>query len=108
MRLNANFITLCLVAALIAGPAGVLAQSLEVKSTLPVQNDQDVTVDTDISVTFSADVNAATINGSSFVVHTNSTGQRDGTISYNAGTRTATFNPDVDFAEGEVISLILT
>lgn len=82
--------------------------ALSVFSTLPVQNELDVAANTDISVTFNTDMQAGTINGNTFVVHTSTTGQHNGIISYDPGTRTATFDPDVDFAEGEMVTVVLT
>jgi photosystem II stability/assembly factor-like uncharacterized protein len=77
-------------------------------STSPVRNQLNVGTDANISVTFDANMNAATLNDSTFVVHGRSTGRHSGVISYNNISRTATFNPVRDFAVGEPVTVVLT
>ena len=65
-----------------------------VLSTTPTNNATNVAVNSSISVVFSEDMSAATIDGTSFTVKT-TVGATPvaGTVSYNAATRTATFAP---------------
>lgn len=77
-----------------------LAQAPQIVSITPSQNELNVPIDTDISVTFDIDMNDATINGSTFVVHALTTGLHEGEISYDAPSRTAILDPAHDFAEG--------
>jgi len=77
-------------------------------SHTPTQNALNIPKNTDISVTFGLDLNPATINDSTFVVHASQTGLRTGTYNYDSGTKTATFNPDNNFVVGEIITIILT
>jgi len=77
-------------------------------STSPTQNELNVPVNTNISVTFDKDMDEATINDSTFVVNARSTGLHEGTITYNNGTRTATLDPINDFDVGEVVTVVLT
>ncbi len=61
----------------------------EVTSLLPLDGAVDVPVTTVLKVSFSEPMDAATINGSSFVV-----GGVTGTVSYHGPTQTAIFTPD--------------
>ena len=79
-----------------------------VLSTSPTQNELNVSVNSNVSVTFDIDMDETTINSSSFVVNARSTGLHDGTISYNGPTKTATFDPTLDFHAGEVVTVLLT
>ncbi len=119
------------VLALFAGSATVLAQSPSIVSTSPVQNELNVPVNTNISVTFDMDMDSSTINDSTFVVHARSTGLHAGTFDYVFDTidiqidttvigsdtvfdttfvlsTTATLDPSIDFAVGEVVTVVLT
>jgi len=84
----------------------VLAQ--EIVSVNPVQNALNISKNTNISVTFNEDMNASTINDSTFIVHSFQTGLQTGTYGYDTGTKTATFNPDNNFTVGEIVYVILT
>lgn len=85
-----------------------LAQIPHVLSTSPTQNELNVAPSTIIYVTFDIDMDASTIDGSTFVVNARSTGRHFGTIGYNSEARTAFLDPAQDFEEGEVISVSLT
>jgi M6 family metalloprotease-like protein len=74
----------------------------------PGQNQLNVPVSTDISATFDRDMDETTMNDSTFVVNARSTGFHQGTISYDSPTKTATFDPLVDFDVGEVVTVVLT
>jgi len=76
--------------------------------TSPTQNELNVPVSANISVTFNEDMDETTINDSTFVVNSRSTGLHKGTITYNSQTRTATLDPTEDFDVGEVVTVILT
>ena len=80
----------------------------DIVSTSPAQNELNVPVSTDISVTFDIDMDQATINDSTFVVNAWSTGLHQGTITYNSLTKTATLDPDSNFAVGEIVTVVLT
>ena len=77
-------------------------------STSPVQNELNVPVSPNISVTFNTTMDSTTINDTTFVVNARSTGLHQGTISYNNLARTATLDPLEDFDEGEVVTVVLT
>jgi hypothetical protein len=79
-----------------------------IASILPIQNALNVPVNLNISVTFNRDMDETSLNDSTFVVNARCTGLHHGTISYNSQTRTATFDPDEDFDEGEVVTVVLT
>lgn len=86
----------------------VQAQTPQVVSTVPTRNELDVSVSSNISATFSIDMNASTIGSSTFLVSGLSSGPIQGTVTYDVPSRTATFNPSSDFLAGEQINVILT
>ncbi|MEZ4733536.1 MAG: FG-GAP-like repeat-containing protein [Caldilineaceae bacterium] len=63
---------------------------------------------TTIRVTFSADVNMATVNAQTFVVQSHLRGRLSGSFAYEEGTRTLTFTPTRAFAQGEGVTVIAT
>jgi len=86
----------------------VSAQVPVVVSTTPSQNELNILTSSDITVTFDIEMDASTINDSTFVVHALTTGSHSGIISYDSPSKTATFTSDNGFAEGEVVTAILT
>jgi hypothetical protein len=74
----------------------------------PRENELNVLVNTNISVTFAMDMDETTINDSTFVVNAMSTGLHQGTITYDSQTKTATLDPLEDFDEGEAVTVVLT
>ncbi|RKX27401.1 MAG: hypothetical protein DRP45_01190, partial [Candidatus Zixiibacteriota bacterium] len=78
-----------------------------VVSTSPAQNELNVSVASDISVTFDADIDPASVDVTSFIVRGNWTGLYSGSYVVSPG-ETVTFNPDNDFPAGEVITVTLT
>ncbi len=99
-------ILMLLLVLLWAAPA--FAQAPTVVSTIPAQNELNVPVSTNVSVTFDLDMDETTINDSTFVVNARSTGLHEGAITYDGPSRTATFDPLDDFEEGEVVTVVLT
>ena len=84
------------------------AQTPHIVSTSPGQNELNVLPETNIAVVFDIEMNSTTINNSSFIVNTRSTGVQTGILSYNSGNRTVYFDPDSDFEAGEVVSVVIT
>ena len=84
------------------------AQTPHVVSTTPAQNTLNVSVTTNISVTFDIDMDPATINDSTFVVNAMATGLYTEAIAYDGLTLTATFDPAEDFVPGELVTVVLT
>jgi len=74
----------------------------------PPPNAVGVPRGTNIMVTFGAAAAPGTDWNSSFVVHGSLSGLIGGSFSYDTVSRTATFDPTVDFAPGEVVSITLT
>ncbi|MBN2709436.1 MAG: VCBS repeat-containing protein [Calditrichaceae bacterium] len=93
-----------LITVLLFGTA--LAQTII--STLPVQNQLNVDRETNISVTFDTDMDQSTINSNTFVIHGSQTGLHSGSYTYDNSSRTATFDPALPFAAGEIAAVILT
>lgn len=80
----------------------------QVVSVNPIQNAINISPGTNISVTFDTDMDASSINDTTFIAMGNLSGLHLGSISYSSGTQTATLNPSVDFIVGEVATIILT
>ena len=100
-------VPICMAFAILWSPAG-FSQIPHVVSTSPAQNALDVPISTSVSVTFDVDMDETTINDSTFVVNSRSTGLHLGSITYDCPTKTATFDPVEDFDEGEVVTVVLT
>jgi hypothetical protein len=96
------------IAVLILWSVTAFAQAPTIVSTSPVQNALNVPTNTNISVTFDINMDYTTFNESTFVVNARSTGLHRGTITYDIPTKTATMNPTKDFAEGEIVTVVLT
>ncbi|UCD16200.1 MAG: Ig-like domain-containing protein [Candidatus Zixiibacteriota bacterium] len=79
-----------------------------VVSTSPEANEVDVPVSTIITATFDVDMDETTINASTFLVSGSSSGTKNGMITYDNPTRTASFQPLSDFDENEVVTVELT
>jgi M6 family metalloprotease-like protein len=67
---------------------------LSVTSTVPAANATGVAVNTTIRATFNRSMNSTTINTTTFTLNNGVTG----TVSYDAGTKTATFTPSANLA----------
>jgi hypothetical protein len=94
--------------AILGYSAPTLAQSPSVVSVSPDQNQLALAQSVNVSATFDTDMDEATITSSSFLVGGSSSGPHAGLISYDGPSRTATLDPSVDFAAGEVVTVILT
>lgn len=87
---------------------GNLLAQPQVASVTPRQNEINVPLTSAIAVTFSEDINTATLNAATFLTYGNQTGFYSGFLSFDAPTRTARFQPDRFFKDGEIISVTLT
>lgn len=107
--------------ALLLGPLGVAALALGGAATglpldgpphvlyiSPSPNAIDVPTSTSIRVTFDSQMDGATINSSTFVVYCDITGPHAGAVTYDPGTRMATFYPASSFDIGTLVSVVLT
>ncbi|MEE9555071.1 MAG: FG-GAP-like repeat-containing protein [candidate division Zixibacteria bacterium] len=89
--------------------AAVSAQvTPQIGIVIPSQNEIGAPSNTSVSVTFSIEMDASSINSSSFIVNSNSTGLHSGGISYVDETFTAVMVPDIMFRGGEVVTVVLT
>jgi hypothetical protein len=88
--------------------APVFAQAPQIVSTSPTQNELNVPLSANISVTFDVDMDETTFNHSTFVVNARCSGLHLGTITYDGPSRTVTFDPLEDFDDGEVVTVVLT
>jgi methionine-rich copper-binding protein CopC len=81
---------------------------VKVNSTSPSAHAIDINKTSNITATFNVDMNSATMVDSTVVVHGSITGKIAGSISYNSGSKTVTFNPTSDLVAGEEVSMTLT
>ena len=86
----------------------LVAQIHPIVSIYPAQNAQHVPLDATIFVTFDREMDAASFNNTTFIVHGSQTGRLSGTYSYYAGIYTATFTPSGTFKAGEQVRITLT
>ena len=77
-------------------------------ATSPVNNANEVARTTNLTATFSREMNPATINGTTFTLKDSGNNPVAGTVSYNAGTFTATFDPTSTLLWGEVYTATMS
>ncbi len=75
-----------------------------VTSTYPLDAATDVSVDSNITATFSENMDETTINETTFYLN----GGVTGAVSYDPGTRTATFNPDANLNSNTTYTATIT
>jgi len=80
----------------------------EFATMTPLNNTCDSPVETDISATFDSTMNADSFTDTAFIVRASQTGLHTGVITYDEPTRAVTFDPNLDFAYGEVVTVTLT
>lgn len=86
----------------------VWAQVPQITSTGPAQNAVSASPTTNIYIAFNAIMDTATLNSSTILVYGSYTGYHAGSISMNTYHTAATFNPAVNFARGEVVTVSVT
>lgn len=93
---------------LLTGATSIAWTAPSVSSHSPSKNQLNINSSTNISITFSESMNEATLTSSNIKVSGISSGIHSGSISYDAGSFTATFNPDDDFFAGEIVTVTVT
>jgi len=88
--------------------AGTPSTAANIVSTTPGQNELNVAVSSNITVTLDEDMDGTTLNNSTILIHSNMTGLHPGTIAYDSPSRTVTIDPDNDFMVGEIVTVTLT
>ncbi len=78
-----------------------------VVSMTPLKNTISSTVTSNVDVVFDEAMNSSTLNSTNVKVSGSFRGGYSGSISYNGGSHTLTFNPDSSFLAGEVITVLL-
>lgn len=78
-----------------------------VTSVSPADGNADVSVSTDISAIFSESIMESTLNSSSITVTGSVSGAISGVITYDSSVKEVTFNPLIDFANSETVTVIL-
>jgi len=79
-----------------------------IESTFPQQNELNVLLTSDITVTFNLEMDVVSFDSSTFVVHASQTGLHKGSYSYNAATKSVTLDVNDDFTVGENVDITLT
>jgi hypothetical protein len=80
----------------------------QVVSVSPLQNENDVPLNTNIQVTFDTEMDSTTINDTTFIAVGSCSGLHPGNITYTSATNRAILNPDNNFLSGEIVLVILT
>jgi hypothetical protein len=83
-------------------------QAPAVTATAPAQNALDVASDVAITATFDTPMAAASFDAASVVVSGTCAGRYSGVVLYDSLTRTVSFEPDVSFAAGELVTVVLS
>jgi len=89
-------------------PVLLAAQTPQVISTTPAQNELDVSFSTDISVSFDIAMDRLSFVPGSFLVNGMSSGASTGIFTFNGPSTMVTFNPTGDFLYGELVTVVLT
>jgi len=79
-----------------------------IETLSPLQNSITALPDTDISIKFTEDMMAGSINDSSILVHSRYSGWKPCIVSYNTILRTATLDPVSDFFVGDIVTVVIT
>ncbi|MFA6469759.1 MAG: FG-GAP-like repeat-containing protein, partial [Bacteroidota bacterium] len=110
--LNGNgVVDIALTSSVFPGPSVSIFKNVpvvEISSTSPTANALTVSPSANITVTFTALMNSATMTSSTVKVFGSITGPKAGAYSYDAGTKTMTFDPTTDFARGENVTVVVT
>ncbi|MEE8150057.1 MAG: Ig-like domain-containing protein, partial [candidate division Zixibacteria bacterium] len=102
-----NFVIISIIVVLFAG-ANLSAQVPSIVSVSPADNVLGAASSSNITVTFDIDMDGSSFSSTTFIVSGSYTGIYQGAYSYDSPSKTVTFDPNTDFATGEVVSIILT
>ncbi len=83
-------------------------QAAHVDSIFPVQNQHDAPANSNIYVWFDMEMDTSTMNDTTFVVTGQSTGRHSGYVNWDVSTDEIYFIPSTDFANGELVTVVLT
>ncbi len=79
-----------------------------VTATSPQSNVSNASTSGNITITFDQAMFADSLNSRTILINGSQSGRHGGSISYNTGNFTATFNPTDDFAVGEKVTVVVT
>jgi hypothetical protein len=80
-----------------------------ITTVIPAKNALNVVASSSIQITFSEGIDQGTfIVDSTINANGSQSGPHSGVITYNSGTVTATYNPTVDFKDGEIVTVTVT
>lgn len=99
------YLLLVIIAALFLNDQKSFAQNLI--ATTPLRNATHILANTDIILTFDSTTDAATINANTIIVSGSQSGLIPGSFS-GQGTAIVTFNPNIPFKPGEMITIVVT
>ncbi len=92
---------------IIVAPLLAIAQPTVV-SISPTRNALSIDKNTNITVTFSTNIDQSTINNSTIKINGSISGPHKATFNYNASAQTLTITPASSFKVGEVVTTTLT
>ena len=80
----------------------------EVDSTSPAKDAVDIALNTNISVTFSEDMDVSTINETTFIISDADDNNIEGTVSYDPTSKTASFTPSANLNHETKYTVVIT
>jgi hypothetical protein len=108
MKTIFNFLSILLFSLILFNKVSANPLNLFISSVSPSMNAVSVNKSSNITIIFTQDMNAASVNGANIKVFGYMTGLLPVTIDYNPISKTANINPNQDFKTGEKISITLT
>ena len=82
--------------------------ALTITSITPTCNALNVAKNTNITITFTTDINQSTLSNSTIKINGSLSGLRSSNFNYNSSTKTATISPNTPFIVGELVTVALT
>ena len=83
-------------------------KALAISSVSPDENDIDISVSSDITITFNQSVQSGTVTTSTVIAVGSVSGAIAGAVTYDGGSNTATLNPTDNFIAGEMVTVFVT
>jgi len=82
-------------------------KQVQISSVSPTSNALDVTASSNVTITFNQSMNSGTLTTNTIKVYGSMHGEYSGSVGYDNGSHTATFNPTIDFKAGDNIFVLV-